>query len=301
MPRPETAPNRIGRRNSGVSATSSTTSAGPRYSGNQLIAAPRHGSDDQGDPAAQRDCEQRRDDRRTSTQRHARDDRSHGGGRRDQHRLEHQPELRHAEVEFDLVDRHSDQQARRRTDSARIGRRGGLSAPAAPSAGAFASRYRAPSYSSISTANREKLAPPIIIRWVGPHKRHVLAEDAMPDVVEREADHRVHSAGGHQQPADRRVPVAGDAQRCRPRFVERQHHGQHAGHEDAEQADDDEVVRRVGQRTRVAAIADVPADIPDEAEQRADDRRGEHQDGQRDPRRAVELRCPATPRRWSAR
>ena len=43
MPRPDTAPNRIGRRNSGVSATNSTTSAGPRYSGNQLIAAPNTG------------------------------------------------------------------------------------------------------------------------------------------------------------------------------------------------------------------------------------------------------------------
>ena len=125
------------------------------------------------------------------------------------------------------------------------------------------------------------------MRWAP--ERHVLAEDAMPDIVERETDHRVQTAGRHQQPADRRVPVAGDAQRSRPRLVERQHHGQHAAHEDAEQADDDEVMRRVCQGTRVAAVADVPADIPDEPEQGADDRGGEHHDGQCDPRRAVEL------------
>ena len=128
-------------------------------------------------------------------------------------------------------------------------------------------------------------------------QRHVLAEDAVPDVIEREADHRVEAAAGHQNAADRRVPVAGDAHRCRARFVERQYHRDHAGHKDAEQADDDEVMRRIGQRTGVAAIADVPADIPDEAEQRADDRRREHQDGQRDPRWAVELVVPAIPQR----
>src|SRR5277367_2184290 len=110
-------------------------------------------------------------------------------------------------------------------------------------------------------------------------ERYVLAEDAVPDVIEREADHRVEAAAGHQHAAKRGVPVAGDAHRCRPRPVEGQYHGEHAGQEDTEKTDDDEVVRRVGQRTRIAPIADVPADIPDEAEQRADDRCGEYQDG----------------------
>ena len=48
-------------------------------------------------------------------------------------------------------------------------------------------------------------------------------------------------------------------------------HRQAARDEEQEQAEQDEVVRRVGQRTGVAALADVQADVPDEAEQRADD------------------------------
>ena len=120
-------------------------------------------------------------------------------------------------------------------------------------------------------------------------KRYVLAEDAVPNVVERKADHRVQAATGHQQPADRGVPVAGDAYSGRTWLVERQHHRNHARQENAEQPDDDEVVRRVRQRTRVATVSDVPADIPNETEQSADDRRCENQDGQRDPGRPVEL------------
>ncbi len=120
-------------------------------------------------------------------------------------------------------------------------------------------------------------------------KGDVLPENPMPDVVEREPDHRVHPAAGHQHAAHRRVPVTRDAHRRRPGFAERQHDRQHAPDEDPEQPDDDEVVRRVGQRARVAAITDMPADVPDEAEQGADDRRGEHQHRQRYPVRAVEL------------
>src|SRR5271168_1668357 len=93
---------------------------------------------------------------------------------------------------------------------------------------------------------------------------YVLAEDAVPDVIERETDHRVEAAAGHQHAAHRGVPAAGDPHRCRTRLVEGQYHRDHAGHEDAEQTDDDEVMRRVGQRTGIAPIADVPADIPDE-------------------------------------
>ena len=125
------------------------------------------------------------------------------------------------------------------------------------------------------------------MRWAP--KGYVLSEDPVPDVVERKPDHRVHPAARHQHAADRRIPVARDAHRRRTGLVERQHDRQHARDEDAEQADDDEVVRRVGQRAGVAAVADVPADIPDEPEQGADDRRGEDQDRQRHPGRPVEF------------
>ena len=102
-----------------------------------------------------------------------------------------------------------------------------------------------------------------------PPQRDVLAEDAVPDVVEREPDQRVEPAAGHQDAADRGVPVPGDPDGGRARLVIRQHAGQAAGDEQDEQPEQDEVVRGVGQRPGVAALADVQADVPDEAEQRA--------------------------------
>ncbi|SIA22364.1 Uncharacterised protein [Mycobacteroides abscessus subsp. abscessus] len=45
----------------------------------------------------------------------------------------------------------------------------------------------------------------------------------------------------------------------------------------------------IGQRARVAALADVQTDIPDEAEQRGDDRGDEQTDLECDPGRPVEL------------
>ena len=102
------------------------------------------------------------------------------------------------------------------------------------------------------------------MRWAP--KGNVLSEDSVPDVVEREADHRVQPATGHQHAADRCVPVPRDAHRRGAGLLERQDDGHHSGQEHPEQPDDDEVVRRVGQRTGIAPVADMPADVPDEAE-----------------------------------
>src|SRR5437868_888279 len=104
------------------------------------------------------------------------------------------------------------------------------------------------------------------MRW--PPQGNVLTEDAMPDVVERESEKCIHPATRHQHPADRGMPVASDSHRRGARLVERQDDGNHARQEYPEQADDDEVMRRVGQRTGIAAVADVPANVPDESEQR---------------------------------
>ena len=198
MPRPATAPNRIGRRNSGVKRQHLDHQRRSEIQREPVDRGAQHGSHYQGDPAAQRDCEQRRDDRRTSTQRDARDDRSHGGRRRDQHRLEHQPELRHAEVEFDLIDRHSDQQPAagqitHESDEGAvfslqctIGGRVCLQVPFA-----LVLQHEHREQGEVGAADHHQMG--------GAPQRHVLAEDAMPDVVEREADHRVHSAAGHQQ------------------------------------------------------------------------------------------------------
>jgi hypothetical protein len=113
----------------------------------------------------------------------------------------------------------------------------------------------------------------------------------MPDVVEWKAHQRVETAAGHHDSADRGVPVIGDAHRGGAGlvlFAQRQHHRGAAGDEDAEEADQDEVVRGICQRAVIPAVADVQADVPDEAEQRTDDRRDEHGDRQRDPRRSFE-------------
>ena len=135
----------------------------------------------------------------------------------------------------------------------------------------------------------EKPAPPIIIRWVGPHSvtswpkmRCQMSSSGKPVSAYRPQP-------GHQDAADRCVPGAGDAHGRRPRLVVRQHAGQAAGDEQQEQSEQDEVVRGVGQRSRVTALADVQADVPDEPEQRADQRRDEQCHRQRHPRRPLEL------------
>ena len=124
------------------------------------------------------------------------------------------------------------------------------------------------------------------MRWAP--KGDVLPEDPVPDVVEREPGHRVQPAAGHQHAADRCVPVTRDAHRGRAGLVEGQDDRRHSPQEDAEQPDDDEVVRGVGQGAGVASVADVPADVPDEPEQGADDRRGVNQNRQGYPAGPVE-------------
>jgi len=120
-------------------------------------------------------------------------------------------------------------------------------------------------------------------------ERDVLTEDPVPDVVEWKADERVQPATGHQHAADGRVPGLGDLDGGRTGLVIRQDDRQRARDEQQEQTDQDEVVRRVGQRAGVAALADVQADVPDEAEHRADDRRDEQQRRQGDPAGPVHL------------
>jgi hypothetical protein len=122
----------------------------------------------------------------------------------------------------------------------------------------------------------------------GAPQRDVLAEDAVPDVVEGEAEQGVQTAARHQQTADRGVPVARDADGVRPGLLVRQHARRAARDEQDEEPEQDEVVRGVRQRAGIATVADVQADVPDEAEQRRDDRADEHHDGQRYPCRPLE-------------
>ena len=125
-------------------------------------------------------------------------------------------------------------------------------------------------------------------------QRHVLAEQPVPDVVEREADQREAARGGHQHAAERRVPALEEPDRRRARLLLRDRHREEAGGEDAEQAEEDQVVGRVGERARVAALVDVQGDVPVHAEQRGDQRGRGDRGGQRDPRRAGRRRGPRT-------
>ena len=123
-------------------------------------------------------------------------------------------------------------------------------------------------------------APPISIRCVGPQSvtswpksRCQMSSSGKPSSENApQAQISTPPSGAYQSRGDP------DARSGRG-FVLRQDDREEAGGEDAEQADEDEVVRRVGQRARVAALVDVQGDVPVHAEQR---------DEQRDRRRRPE-------------
>ena len=118
-----------------------------------------------------------------------------------------------------------------------------------------------------------------------PPQRHVLAEDAVPDVVEREAGERDAGADEDQHAAERRLEPTREPQRGRARRLGREEDREQAGEEHAEQADEDEVVRGVGERAGVAARVEVRRDVPVHAEHGDQQRAGEHAERQRAPRR----------------
>ena len=106
-------------------------------------------------------------------------------------------------------------------------------------------------------------------------ERHVLAEQPVPHVVEREACERERAASGHHQTAERRPPVAAEVDGGLGRALGAGQRDRHyARHEHAVEADQDQVVRGVGERTSVTAVVDVQGDVPVHAE---------HSGEQRDP------------------
>ena len=112
---------------------------------------------------------------------------------------------------------------------------------------------------------------------------HVLAEDPVPDVVERKADQGEGGGGHHRDPAERRVPVAGDPDRARARLALGEDDREKAGGEDPVEAGEDQVVGRVGERPGVAAVVDVQGDVPVHPEQGDEQRAGGDQRRQRRP------------------
>ncbi len=195
---------------------------------------------------------------------------------RDQQRLVDEPELRHPEVVLGLEHRQPDQQPAAEHAAPRVPDPAGRLRGAAAGAAALPlqDHHRHQRQPGPADQHQVRRAP----------QRHVLPEDAVPHIVEGEAQQRVEPGAGQQHAAGGRVPVPGDPHRrgAGPLALG-QHHGQHPGGEDAEQPDQDRVVRDVGQRALVAAVRDVQGDVPVHAEQRHQQRHHRHLQRQRGP------------------
>jgi hypothetical protein len=107
----------------------------------------------------------------------------------------------------------------------------------------------------------------------------------VPHVVQREAEQGEAAAGGSEHAADGDVPLARDADGGVAGLSLRQRERQAAGCEDAVEPNEDEVVRRVGERARIAALVDVQGDVPVHAQQRHEQRAARQARRQRRPRR----------------
>ena len=218
----------MGRLNSGVSASSSITMAAPRYSANQLIGAPSTGPTIKATAPRSAIAINAASDRRAAAQHHSGRNQTERPRGRDQHRLEHLAELGHAEVELDLEDRQADD------DAAEAEVLDELQADAV--LGRVVAHRPAPLVFEEQRGDRREPGAADHHQVGRPPQRDVLAEDAVPDVVERKAGQRVQAAAGHQHAADRRVPVAGDPHRERAGLLVRQHDRRAAGDEQQEQA-----------------------------------------------------------------
>ena len=146
-------------------------------------------------------------------------------------------------------------------------------------------RERVPSASRMPWPISEIEAPPISIRWVGPHsvtswpnRRCQTSSSGKPISAKPPAAAISTPPSGAYQPSKSRIAVGHG-------LLLRDAHREEAGGEDAEQAEEDQVVGRVGERARVAAVVDVQRDVPVHAEQRGDQRGGADRGGERDPRR----------------
>jgi hypothetical protein len=100
----------------------------------------------------------------------------------------------------------------------------------------------------------------------GAPERHVLPEQPVPDVVHGERQQRHGAADEDHHRPERHPQLARDLQRDVARLALRERHRDDPAEEDAEQAGEDEVVRRVGERALVAPLGYVQGDVPVHAE-----------------------------------
>src|SRR5581483_29735 len=238
----------------------------------------QHGADQERQRAADRAEEERGAERGAGAEPDARGDERHRGGDHDHQGLEHEGELRDPEVELALEGREPDQEAAHEGDPPRVGDPAQL-VPLALAGGParLDEQDRGPDQRHRGAADQHQVgrAP----------ERDVLAEQAVPDVVEREADQRERRTGHDQDPAEWRVPVAADPDRAAAGPGAGQDDGEEAGGEDAEEAGEDEVVGGVGERPGVAADVDVQGDVPVHPEERQKQRAAGDPARQRRPAR----------------
>ena len=168
------------------------------------VVSPEHRADQQRQRAADREEERDRAQRARRGRAHTRAATSADArGQHDQDRLEDEPELGHAEVELGLEGGQADQQAAGAARSAQAS-----SAPGSRRALGRASPL-ALDVQHGDAHQRHRAAPPISIRWVGPHRvtswpnrRCQTSSSGKPISAER-------AAGADQHAAERRVPVLG--------------------------------------------------------------------------------------------
>ena len=264
---PATPPKASGRRSSGTARARSST----------RIAEPQVQRERRGDLAEQRTHDQRDD---------AADDQEEGDGRQrpaaadeqpgrhqgqagrpgDHEGGQHQPELLHVEVVLALEHRQTQQQAAHRRGLA--DEPGQLPDLAIAVVGG---------QSAVALLLEDQQADDRQTRAGDQHQvgrapqRDVLAEQPVPDVVEGKAEQCVEAGPGEQQAADGHVPALDEVHRRGAGLLAQRHRaGEDAAGEDAEQPEEDEVVRRVGQRAGVAADVDVQRDVPEHPEQGAE-------------------------------
>ncbi len=215
--------------------------------------------------AAHDEVERERAPHRAAAEPDPRHDEHEAGGEHDQQRLEDELELRRAEVELALEGRHPDQQAARQPDDAQVAHPcllevhdvGGLHRPhdlGLDDGDAQQRHHRA------ADQHEVRRAP----------ERDVLAEEAVPEVVERKGGQGEQAGEHHQHAAERGVPVAGDADRGRAgavgAFLVAEADREEAGREDAVQAAEDEEVAGVAPDALVASLVEVDRDVPVQAE-----------------------------------
>ena len=151
--------------------------------------------------------------------------------------------------------------------------------------GRTARETAAPSIRRIMPPSVESEAPPNSSRCVGPH-----SVTSWPKMrCQRSSSGKPASATPEQKristPPSGASRPPGSLQGRRARRLGREEDRQQAGEEHAEQPDEDEVVRRVGERAGVAPRVEVRRDVPVHPEHGRDQGAREHAERQRRPRR----------------